>query len=45
MTAREPVDGELIRPGWVREPEGRKKELRMNTVSTHSLLYIHCQGI
>ncbi len=27
--AREPVDGELIRPGWVREPDGREEELRV----------------
>jgi hypothetical protein len=27
--AREPVDGELIRPGWVREPNGREEELRV----------------
>ncbi len=25
----EPVDGELIRPGWVREPDGRAEELRV----------------
>ncbi|MDH3719294.1 MAG: hypothetical protein OES79_14335 [Planctomycetota bacterium] len=27
--AREPVDGDLIRPGWVREPDGREEELRV----------------
>lgn len=26
---REPVDGELIRHGWVREPDGREEELRV----------------
>lgn len=27
--AREPVDGELIRSGWVRESDGREEELRV----------------
>ena len=27
--AREPVDGELIRPGWVRGSDGREEELRV----------------
>ena len=27
--AREPVDGEPIRPGWVREPDGHEEELRV----------------
>ena len=29
LEAREPVDGELIRPGWVRESDGREEELRV----------------
>jgi hypothetical protein len=27
--AREPVDGDWLRPGWVREPEGREEEPRV----------------
>jgi len=27
--ARRPVDDELICPGWVREPDGRKEGLRV----------------
>ena len=33
--AREPVDGELIRPGWVREPDGRDEELRVTLSLGH----------
>ncbi len=31
----EPVDGELIRPGWVREPDGREEELRVTLSLGH----------